>query len=82
MKDWQKALLILGWALVAMLGIGFFALIGLDNKAPAKVHWVGYLIIGRDDVILLVGDVQVGLREDGVVVWQRISTPESKEPGT
>jgi hypothetical protein len=51
-----------------------------DSSRPST-NWVGYLVIGKTDVDPIaigphpvsVNDIQLGLRNDGVVVWRRVA---------
>ena len=43
-----------------------------DYPQGAEIHWVGFLVVDTGGATYLVADAEIGLREDGVVVWRKI----------
>ena len=69
---------------VAIAGLLLLKVNGQQNTkpgvSPVSTKWVGYLVIGKEDTGDRIapgpyphceGQVQIGLRSDGVVVWRR-----------
>jgi hypothetical protein len=86
----QKFLNRIGVAIgvVAIAVLLLFKVNGQQNTKPGVMHvstnWVGYLVIGKEDTNDRIspgpsphceGQVQIGLRSDGVVVWRRAFGP-------
>lgn len=57
-----------------------------NARSPALgTNWVGYLVAGRRDSTdpistspfpSIVGQVEIGLRSDGVVIWRKATNPK------
>ena len=74
------------FSLITLIAIAFFSFGFVTAQSMEKVNWVGYLVHGiynQVDASIIPdpsgyvpevkGDIVLGLREDGVVVWKHIA---------
>ena len=68
-RDWVPYVVIILGVLLMMCA----ALFAYDTLKPSTVVWVGHpVVVFPDDLMVAVEDIEIGLREDGVVIWREV----------